>query len=242
MMMERAVVGLVPSTPASTATPWPPWLARPGRPHPRPLSAHPPPPSRGVVAHAFEAALPEELTVARGDTVSVVADDDGWLDVVRDRDGARGLVPASYVATGEEAEGVVVEEAAGADAGGQRDALARMLSNASSVAAAAPSPALPPVLTRGGSTSNPFGDGATASPPPVTPRSARSRRSSVGGGDGADWAGIVSFAFEAENDDELSVVAGDAVRVVGEVDGWVHAVRVADGKKGLVPASYVERA
>lgn len=209
---------------------------------PSPSIRAPPPPSRGVVAHAFEAALPEELTVARGDTVSVVADVDGWLDVVRDRDGARGLVPASYVATGEEAEGVVVEEAAGvaADTGGGRDALARMLSNPSSVAAAAASPSLPPVLTRGGSTSNPFGDSAAASPPPVMPRSARSRRSSAGG-DGADWAGVVSFAFEAENDDELSVAPGDAVRVVGEVDGWVHAVRVADGGKGLVPASYVER-
>jgi hypothetical protein len=69
-----------------------------------------------------------------------------------------------------------------------------------------------------------------------------------GGGDGAatptggGWPGVVSFAFDAENDDELSVAAGDAVTVVAEVDGWLHVARGRDGARGLVPASYVGRA
>lgn len=182
------------ATPAGSATPFP--AAR-----------------RGVVAHAFEAALPEELTVAPGDRVRAETEVDGWLEVVRVRDGAKGLVPASYVAFRGEGEASSGDEARSA--------------------AATPRP-----LARGGSASNPFGAAADGSGPPVTPRSARSRRPSSDAF--TPWPGVVSFAFDAEAGDELSVRAGDAVTVVGEVDGWFH-VADARGGRGLVPASYVER-
>jgi len=52
-----------------------------------------------------------------------------------------------------------------------------------------------------------------------------------------------SFAagFEAETQDELTVFPGDAVTVQVEVEGWVQITRDEDGKKGLVPASYLEQ-
>ena len=169
-------------------------------------------PRRGIVAHAFEAALPEELTVAPGDRVAVEAEADGWLNVVRSHDGARGLVPASYVTFM-------------GDQDGERDDTT-------------PSSASPRHLARGGSTSNPFSAAASDAGPPVTPRSARSRKPSADAF--TSWPGAVSFSFDAEAGDELSVRAGDAVTVVGEVDGWFH-VADARGGRGLVPASYVER-
>ena len=46
--------------------------------------------------------------------------------------------------------------------------------------------------------------------------------------------------FEAETEDELSVVPGDEVTVQVEVEGWVQVTRDRDGKKGLVPASYLQ--
>lgn len=48
--------------------------------------------------------------------------------------------------------------------------------------------------------------------------------------------------FEAETEDELSVVPGDEVTVQVEVEGWVQITRGRDGKKGLVPASYLQPA
>ncbi|KIY92644.1 hypothetical protein MNEG_15320 [Monoraphidium neglectum] len=49
------------------------------------------------VVYAFEAEAEGELTVTAGDAVWVEAETDGWFTVVREADGARGLVPASYV-------------------------------------------------------------------------------------------------------------------------------------------------
>ncbi|BDA51322.1 probable glycine-rich domain-containing protein 1 at N-terminal half [Coccomyxa sp. Obi] len=46
--------------------------------------------------------------------------------------------------------------------------------------------------------------------------------------------------FEAESEEELSVVAGDEVAVIGKEDnGWIHIARAKDGKEGLVPVSYL---
>lgn len=46
--------------------------------------------------------------------------------------------------------------------------------------------------------------------------------------------------FEALSEEELSVVAGDEVTVIGkEDDGWIHVARARDGKEGLVPVSYL---
>ncbi|CAL8466324.1 g5860 [Coccomyxa elongata] len=46
--------------------------------------------------------------------------------------------------------------------------------------------------------------------------------------------------FEAESEEELSIVAGDEVTVIGkEDDGWIHVARARDGKEGLLPVSYL---
>ncbi len=50
----------------------------------------------------------------------------------------------------------------------------------------------------------------------------------------------VAADFEVESEEELSVVAGDEVAVIGkEDDGWIQVSRARDGKKGLVPVSYL---
>jgi hypothetical protein len=49
------------------------------------------------VTYDFPAEAEGELDVTVGDVVWVEAEVDGWYSVRRDRDGARGLVPASYV-------------------------------------------------------------------------------------------------------------------------------------------------
>lgn len=54
--------------------------------------------------------------------------------------------------------------------------------------------------------------------------------------------GASAAGFEAETEDELSVVPGDEVTVQVEVEGWVQITRDRDGKKGLVPASYLQPA
>ena len=46
-------------------------------------------------------------------------------------------------------------------------------------------------------------------------------------------------AFVAEADDELTVTPGDSVVIQAEIDGWYQVTRVSDGRRGLVPASYV---
>jgi hypothetical protein len=46
--------------------------------------------------------------------------------------------------------------------------------------------------------------------------------------------------FEAETEDELTVMPGDEVTVQVAVEGWVQITRNNDGQKGLVPASYLE--
>lgn len=47
--------------------------------------------------YGFDAEAEGELTVGVGDSLWVEAEVDGWYQVVRDGDGARGLVPTSYV-------------------------------------------------------------------------------------------------------------------------------------------------
>lgn len=49
------------------------------------------------VAYAFEAEAEGELTVGVGDVVKVLLEMDGWYSVVREADGAAGLIPMSYV-------------------------------------------------------------------------------------------------------------------------------------------------
>lgn len=49
------------------------------------------------VQYAFDAEAEGELTVAVGDSLWVETEVDGWYQVVRDADGARGLVPTTYV-------------------------------------------------------------------------------------------------------------------------------------------------
>lgn len=47
--------------------------------------------------YAFDAEAEGELSVAVGDSLWVEVAVDGWYQVVRDGDGARGLVPTTYV-------------------------------------------------------------------------------------------------------------------------------------------------
>lgn len=49
------------------------------------------------VLYAFDAEAEGELSVAVGDSLWVESEVDGWYAVARDGDGARGLVPSSYV-------------------------------------------------------------------------------------------------------------------------------------------------
>eukprot|EP00882_Tetradesmus_deserticola_P017950 GHRQ01019261.1.p1 GENE.GHRQ01019261.1~~GHRQ01019261.1.p1 ORF type:complete len:246 (+),score=99.71 GHRQ01019261.1:1218-1955(+) len=54
-------------------------------------------PTKVRVLFAFDAEAEGELSVAVGDSLWVEAEVDGWYQAVRDGDGARGLVPTSYV-------------------------------------------------------------------------------------------------------------------------------------------------
>lgn len=54
----------------------------------------------------------------------------------------------------------------------------------------------------------------------------------------SEWL-VACAGFEAEAEDELSVVPGDEVTVHVEIEGWVQVTRARDGQKGLVPASYL---
>jgi len=54
-------------------------------------------PSKANVLFAFDAEAEGELSVAVGEEVWVESEIDGWYGVYREGDGARGLVPASYV-------------------------------------------------------------------------------------------------------------------------------------------------
>lgn len=51
------------------------------------------------------------------------------------------------------------------------------------------------------------------------------------------------YDYDASSPDELSIVEGDVLRVVGDDDGssgWLKASSSSSGKQGLVPANYVE--
>lgn len=68
------------------------------------------------------------------------------------------------------------------------------------------------------------------------------RLKTVGGHQLSSGAYIIScFAgFDAEAEEEITVVPGDEVIVHAEVDGWFQVTRVSDQSRGLVPASYVQ--
>ena len=55
-----------------------------------------------AVAAAFVPSEDWQLACAAGDRVTVTTEDDGlgWVEVVREADGAKGLVPLSYLTTG----------------------------------------------------------------------------------------------------------------------------------------------
>ncbi len=48
---------------------------------------------------AFAAETDDELSVAPGEIIVIQAEIDGWYQVTRLSDGARGLIPASYATT-----------------------------------------------------------------------------------------------------------------------------------------------
>ena len=48
-------------------------------------------------AAGFEAETEDELTVSPGDAVTVQVEVEGWVQITRDKDGQKGLVPASYL-------------------------------------------------------------------------------------------------------------------------------------------------
>lgn len=52
-----------------------------------------------VFSAAFVAETDDELSVAPGDFIVIQAEIDGWYQVTRLSDGARGLIPASYAVT-----------------------------------------------------------------------------------------------------------------------------------------------
>ncbi|KAG2426717.1 hypothetical protein HYH02_014757 [Chlamydomonas schloesseri] len=52
--------------------------------------------------------------------------------------------------------------------------------------------------------------------------------------------GVVLYSFTAENEDEVSVSAGDHVRVLADLGEWFQVAAPGGGAVGLVPASYVQ--
>ena len=101
----------LPAVPAQPKPPSPPPqpkpVAKPKPPPPPPPKPKPPPPpprapeppSRPArVAHPYDAAEPWQLSAAEGDAVNILeTHEDGWADVVTS-DGARGMLPVSYLA------------------------------------------------------------------------------------------------------------------------------------------------
>ena len=57
---------------------------------------------RAVPTAVFVPSEDWQLACAAGDRVTVTTEDDGlgWVEVVREADGAKGLVPLSYLTTG----------------------------------------------------------------------------------------------------------------------------------------------
>ena len=47
------------------------------------------------------------------------------------------------------------------------------------------------------------------------------------------------FDFTGRNETELSVSAGDVIRVISLQDDWCYAAK-ADGSEGYVPTNYIE--
>lgn len=74
---------------------------------------------------------------------------------------------------------------------------------------------------------------ATASPEPELATNEAAAAPAAG------RTGVVLYEFSAEMENELSVRVGDALDVLGEMDGW-YTVRLPDGTSGLVPANYVQ--
>ncbi len=76
------------------------WRPPPPPPRAAPAEQAPTPAGRVcVVAAAFVPSEDWQLACAAGDRVTVTTEDDGlgWVEVVREADGAKGLVPLSYL-------------------------------------------------------------------------------------------------------------------------------------------------
>ena len=61
-------------------------------------------------------------------------------------------------------------------------------------------------------------------------------------GGGSQKRGIMSYLFEAQGDDEVTMAAGDQVIIIDDTksDEWWMVRRLKDGREGVVPSSYVE--
>jgi hypothetical protein len=61
-------------------------------------------------------------------------------------------------------------------------------------------------------------------------------------GSGTQKVGKILYDFEASRDDEVSVSVGDEVSIIDDTkdDDWWHVQRIDNGKKGVVPSSYVK--
>jgi hypothetical protein len=214
-----------------------------------------------TMVHTFIAAPdhPEELSIFEGDVVEVVDlhGQDGWA-LVKDPSGHQGLVPRSYLDVGGAVDVSSIPSISPRDFSPRYDATIARGGQAHhatyethtygatsqisfdeygdqydddddddealqpvSPVAQIPQPAIV-VQQAVGAAGMGSGSGSGSVPSPGSPGPSSSARR-------------ILHAFQQEEEGELTVQVGDAVKVISEAGGWTKVARVADGKEGLVP-------
>jgi len=199
-------------------------------------------PTMATMVHTFIAAPdhPEELSIFEGDIVEVIDlnGQAGWA-LVKDPSGHQGLVPRSYL---DVSSGPVSISPRDFSSGTQAQITyeTRTYEATSWEGPASEGPAFD-----GPDYSDEDDDEALqpVSPVALIPQPSivvQQPAVSVSPG-GASSTGAASrhrivHAFQQEEEGELTVQVGDAIRVISEAGGWTKVARVADGKEGLVPS------
>lgn len=207
--------------------------------------------AQAIVLYSFDASSHDEMSVREGEWIHVLLsapEEDGWV-TGQNSEGKTGLVPSSFVCQTTPEQYEADQAALAAEQAAAPAALDNWAEEpAPAVSDSFAVPSCPPPEDEDSSEEDSQDDDDDEGPPPCLapppgpppglappPPPSTNLNSAVAG----QYQAL--YDFQANADDELTIVAGDIVHVLrdGEDEGWLFGS--INGKEGIFPSSYVEK-
>ena len=206
--------------------------------------------AQAIVLYTFDASSHDEMSVREGEWIHVLLsapEEDGWV-TGQNSEGKTGLVPSSFVCQTTPEQYEADQAALAAEQAAPQAALDNWAEEEPAAAVAGLAvPSCPPPVTEDEDSSEedsqdddddgpPPGLAPPPGPPPGLAPSPPSKSESAVAGQYQ-----VLYDFQANADDELTIVAGDIINVLrdGDDEGWFFGS--FNGNEGIFPSSYVEK-